>query len=281
MAHGESGHHGHVAELIVVTGPPGAGKTTAAHALSALFERSALVAGDDFFAFIDQGYIAPWTGEAHQQNDIVIGAAAAAAGRLAVGGYTVVFDGVIGPWFLRAFTAATCLGAVHYVVLLPPERTCVERVRSRAGHGFADLDATGTCIGSSRALTWPHDTCRTPPTRRDGCLAHLRSRSGRRCAMGSPKPAPQLGLTIPLRGRRACCPTDAGVPGGSGQALPLDDLRERGSSSRTRLFRLGGAGVRGGRSGAVGARPLHHRFPRRSTLLLPPLRPLAGRSVGG
>ena len=92
MAHGESRHHGHVAELIVVTGPPGAGKTTAGRALSALFERSALVAGDGFFAFIDQGYVAPWTGEAHQQNDIVIAAAAAAAGRLAVGGYTVVFD---------------------------------------------------------------------------------------------------------------------------------------------------------------------------------------------
>jgi predicted kinase len=131
-----------VAELIVVTGPPGAGKTATARALSRLFERSALVAGDDFFAFIDQGYVAPWTREAHQQNDIVIGAAAAAAGRLAAGGYTVVFDGVIGPWFLEAFTAATGLAAVHYVMLLPPEPTCVERVRSRVGHGFADLDAT-------------------------------------------------------------------------------------------------------------------------------------------
>jgi hypothetical protein len=131
-----------VAELIVVTGPPGAGKTAAARALSALFDRSALVAGDDFFAFVDRGYVAPWTGEAHRQNEVVIGAAAVAAGRLASGGYTVAFDGVIGPWFLGTFTAATGLGAVHYVVLLPPERTCVERVRSRVGHGFADLDAT-------------------------------------------------------------------------------------------------------------------------------------------
>lgn len=131
-----------VAELIVVTGPPGAGKTTAARALAGLFERSALVAGDDFFAFIDQGYIAPWTSEAHQQNDTVIGAAAAAAGRLAAGDYTVVFDGVIGPWFLEAFSATAGVGAVHYVVLLPPEPTCVERVRSRVRHGFADLDAT-------------------------------------------------------------------------------------------------------------------------------------------
>jgi hypothetical protein len=49
---------------------------------------------------------------------------------------------VIGPWFVDAFVAATGLAAVHYVVLLPPEPTCVERVRSRVGHGFADLDAT-------------------------------------------------------------------------------------------------------------------------------------------
>jgi energy-coupling factor transporter ATP-binding protein EcfA2 len=50
-----------VADLIVVTGPPGAGKTTVTRALSGLFKPSALVAGDQFFAFIDQGYIAPWT----------------------------------------------------------------------------------------------------------------------------------------------------------------------------------------------------------------------------
>jgi uridine kinase len=43
-----------VADLIVVTGPPGAGKTTVAQALSGSFESSALVAGDDFFGFIDR-----------------------------------------------------------------------------------------------------------------------------------------------------------------------------------------------------------------------------------
>jgi adenylate kinase family enzyme len=132
-----------MADLIVVTGPPGAGKTTVAKALSSLFESSALVAGDDFFEFIDRSFVPPWATEAHHQNEIVIEAAAAAAGRLAAGGYTVVYDGVLGPWFLDAFGQAAGLGSLHYVVLLPPEKVCLERVRSRVGHGFTDLEAAG------------------------------------------------------------------------------------------------------------------------------------------
>lgn len=124
-----------------MTGPPGAGKSTVARFLSTLFDPSALVPGDDFFAFIDQGYVAPWTAEAHHQNEIV-GAAAAAAGRLATGGYTVVYDGVVTPRSLEWFCAATGLNRLHYLMLLPPERVCIDRVRSRTGHEFTDLDAT-------------------------------------------------------------------------------------------------------------------------------------------
>jgi len=84
-----------VAEL---TGPPGAGKTTVSRVLSGMFALSARVAGDDFFGFIDRGYLAPWTQAAHRQNEVVVSAAAAAAGLLVTGGYTVVYDGVVGPW---------------------------------------------------------------------------------------------------------------------------------------------------------------------------------------
>lgn len=133
---------GPVSDLVVVTGPPGAGKSTVARSLSQLFSSSALVAGDDFFGFIDQGYVAPWTAGAHRQNGIVLTAAAAAAGRLAAGGYTVTYDGVVGPWFLDEFGAATGLTQLHYVVLLPPMQVCVARVGSRVGHGFTDLDST-------------------------------------------------------------------------------------------------------------------------------------------
>ncbi|MGH3536809.1 MAG: AAA family ATPase [Pseudonocardiaceae bacterium] len=129
-------------QLVVVTGPPGAGKTTVATVLASTFDLSALVSGDAFFAFVDRGFVSPWLPEAHRQNDIVIQAAAAAAGQLATGGYTVIYDGVVGPWFLPAFTAATGLERLHYLVLLPSEECCVHRVRTRLGHGFTDIAAT-------------------------------------------------------------------------------------------------------------------------------------------
>jgi hypothetical protein len=71
----------------------------------------------------------------------VIQAAAAAAGRLVTGGYTVVYDGVVGPWFLDPFGAAAEVASLHYAILLPPEALCLERVQHRADHGFRDLTA--------------------------------------------------------------------------------------------------------------------------------------------
>ncbi len=130
-----------MADLIVVTGPPGAGKSTVAKLLVEDFPRSALVRGDDFFGYVSTGAIAPWLPEAHQQNDVVLEAAASAAGRFAAGGYTVVYDGVVGPWFLPTFAAATGLGTLAYVMLLPSETECLARVAGRSGHGFTDADA--------------------------------------------------------------------------------------------------------------------------------------------
>ena len=128
--------------LLVVTGPPGAGKSTLARAVAERFDQSVLVEGDAFFGFLARGAVPPWLPEANEQNDVVVRAAAAAAGRFAAEGYATVYDGVIGPWFLPTFARASGLERLHYVVLLPSLETCVSRVATRQGHGFTDEPAT-------------------------------------------------------------------------------------------------------------------------------------------
>src|SRR6266513_952624 len=80
-----SGNNRRMAPLVIVTGPPGAGKSTVARLLGYRFERSVVVEGDAFFAFLARGAIPPWLPESHAQNEIVTEAAAGAAGRYAIG----------------------------------------------------------------------------------------------------------------------------------------------------------------------------------------------------
>ncbi len=129
-------------ELVLVTGPPGAGKSNVATALASQWTPSALVQGDAFFGFLRAGRIDPWLPESDSQNSVVTDAAGYATGRFVAGGYWTVYDGIIGPWYLPQFLAATGLRRVHYVILLPEVEVCVERVATRVGHGFTDESAT-------------------------------------------------------------------------------------------------------------------------------------------
>lgn len=141
---------GGVASLLVVTGPPGAGKSTISAILATCSDRSVLIQGDRFFDFLAEGATEPWLPESRNQNEIVAEAAAMATGRFARD-YQVVYDGVVYPWFLPAFTRAAGVDELDYVIILPPIDVCVRRVRSRAGHGFSDEAATRSMHTEFRA----------------------------------------------------------------------------------------------------------------------------------
>jgi cytidylate kinase len=131
-----------VGELVIVTGPPGAGKSTVAPLVADGFASSVLVQGDWFFGLWRRGAIDPWLPEARGQTTIAGAAAAAAAGAFSRGDCVVVYEGMIRPGDLPGFLATAGLTAAHYAVLFPPETTCVARVTTRHGHGFTSVDAT-------------------------------------------------------------------------------------------------------------------------------------------
>ena len=124
--------------LLIITGPPGAGKSTVAKLVADAFDPSVLVHGDVFFEFLARGAIPPWLPESQAQNTIVTQATAAAVGCFTQGDYTTVFDGIVGPWFLPTFTAAAGLDTIQYVILFPSLDARINRIRSRIGHDFSD-----------------------------------------------------------------------------------------------------------------------------------------------
>jgi predicted kinase len=124
------------APVLILTGPPGAGKTTVAAVLASRAERAVHLEADRFFFFIRSGFIEPWDPESDEQNQLVMKTAAAAAASYAQAGYWTIFEGIVIPrWTLgvirETFDAAGVLAA--YAVLRAPHSVCADRVGEREG----------------------------------------------------------------------------------------------------------------------------------------------------
>jgi predicted kinase len=130
--------------VLILTGPPGAGKTTTATALVARFPRAVHLESDRFFQFIRSDYVEPWRPESSEQNRVVMRIVAEAAARYAAAGYFTVIDGIVIPgWFLEPVRDALHQAGhpVALAVLRPPLSVCLARVQEREGAPDADSAA--------------------------------------------------------------------------------------------------------------------------------------------
>lgn len=142
--------------ITIVTGSPGTGKTTVAAGLAAREPRGLHVPADVFYTFPAHP-ISPYRPESREQNTAIMVALARTATAFAERDWSVVLDGIFGPWFLPVLAAEIRPTGIplEYVVLHAPVETCVQRVLARDGEGrehvvrqmhalFADL---GTFAG--------------------------------------------------------------------------------------------------------------------------------------
>lgn len=125
--------------IVIISGPPGAGKSTVARALAEQSARPKAIHmhTDDFYAYVRKGFVEPWRPESQDQNVTIMNVAAQAAATFAVGGYDVVADGIVGPWFFDPWLAAAAAHGLelNYVLLMPDEACAVARGTARTAPG--------------------------------------------------------------------------------------------------------------------------------------------------
>lgn len=120
--------------IVVITGAPGTGKSTvsALIAKQSDMEKSVHMHTDDFYHYLSKGAIAPHLPESNEQNLIVIEAFLESAKRYARGGYDVIVDGIVGPWFLKPWINTIQQGyEVHYIILRAEKNETLKRAVER------------------------------------------------------------------------------------------------------------------------------------------------------
>jgi len=131
-------------EVVILTGPPAAGKTTVAEFLAARASVPTVhLTTDLFYRSIRTGFVLPFLPEAQRQNEVVVAAVAGTVSTFARGGYDVVVDGIVGPWFLPPFRALAERDqlTLSYLVLRPDLETTLARAKDRTGNELRDVDA--------------------------------------------------------------------------------------------------------------------------------------------
>jgi chloramphenicol 3-O-phosphotransferase len=122
-------------QLVIISGPPNAGKSATAEALCQRYDRMLHIDVAVLRDFLRMGRLRPWDAspESRRQHELLIASACDMARRFLDAGYGVVIDDIVTTESLPVYRRQLegCSAAAHFVLLLPKLDLLLERERAR------------------------------------------------------------------------------------------------------------------------------------------------------
>jgi len=119
-------------KIVILTGPPAAGKNTVGQALAEIRTKSALIDVDQLRWILRKPHVPPWKGEEGvRQTELGIRNACLLGQQFLAYGCDVITLDFLWPYSLNLYREGWADEKIRVVRLMPPLVTCVERNRAR------------------------------------------------------------------------------------------------------------------------------------------------------